>query len=172
MLKTLPGCLFSFGGKSATVVSVYCLGKREGPARERWAREGRLQCTRSERPFRRKQGLNPEARREKPILWAITGGNQQPRAVPLVELIWEFTAPTANPSWERLVKGARRRGLATHARTLSESQRSAPLIVLPFPARVILLLGAAGPPVHPQSAVDPWRVPCMRLSCPPWAFPP
>ena len=24
----------------------------------------------------------------KPILWAITGGNQQPRAVPLVELIF------------------------------------------------------------------------------------
>ena len=42
-------------------------------------------------------GLNPEARREKPILWAITGGNQQPRAVPLVELIWEFTAPRRTP---------------------------------------------------------------------------
>jgi hypothetical protein len=33
-------------------------------------------------------GADPEARREKPILWAITGGNHQPRAVPLVELIF------------------------------------------------------------------------------------
>ena len=32
-------------------------------------------------------GADPEARREKPILWAITGGNQQLAAFTLAELI-------------------------------------------------------------------------------------